>query len=329
MRILLTGATGFIGKRTVKRLSTTNHQLVLLVRKTSRIDLLQQYKPKIMYGDVLDRPSLLDAMENIDCLVNLANVYSFWEVNKKNYWKINVDGTRNVMEAAIQSNIKKVIHISSQLVFGRPAEIPFTENSQPGTQKFSEYARSKYAGDCVVRELIKEHALSAIILYLAAVLGVGDPKETGRYMQNLLLHCLPMRIENDNKTTYVYVGDVAEAIYLTIVNDIPAGEEFIIGKYQLSFREINQLISKFAHISLPKYKSPPYLVFISAYFLTKWANLIKKQPYLDLSIDAVRTALTGTVSDGSKAEKELGLVYTPLDKVIKEIIDVHLSPHMD
>ena len=101
MNIFITGATGFVGTHLARRLAETNHKMYCLVRKTSRVDELREIGATLIEGDVTDKKSLLKGMKECEWVVNLANIYSFWEPNKNRYSEVNINGTRNVMESAL------------------------------------------------------------------------------------------------------------------------------------------------------------------------------------------------------------------------------------
>ena len=146
MKTFITGSTGFIGTHLVKRLSQTEHELCCLVRKSSQVGDIEKMGATPVRGDVTDKDSLLEAMRGREWVINLANIYSFWEPNRRVFKDVNVEGTRNVMECALETGVSKVVHVSTTVVYGRPEDSPFTEESSVGPVRFSEYARTKYAG---------------------------------------------------------------------------------------------------------------------------------------------------------------------------------------
>ena len=147
MKIFITGGTGFIGRHTVGLLIKRNYKLTLLVRKSSNTSFLKDQSVSLITGSITNKQSLLDGMKDCDTVINLAGHYSFWEPDKKIYSQINIEGAKNVFECALESGIKKIIHISTAGVFGIPNDKPFNEESTPGPIQFSEYFRTKYEGD--------------------------------------------------------------------------------------------------------------------------------------------------------------------------------------
>ncbi|MDD3654783.1 MAG: NAD-dependent epimerase/dehydratase family protein [Desulfotomaculaceae bacterium] len=275
----------------------------------------------IAIGDVTDKPSILRGMKGCDWVINLANLYSFWEPDRQIYTKINVEGTRNVMECALETGVSKVVHVSTVAVFGKPVDIPFTEDSPVGPVRFSEYAETKYLGELAAWELYEKKGLPLVVVYPALVTGSGDPKAFGGYMFDFIKRRLPGIVFNNSILTFVYVRDVAVAILKALEKENNIGEKYIVGKFQHSYKELNRILSEISGTPSPKIRFPNSVTITSAALLTLLANLIKKPPLLQLSVDLTRTNIEGIVCDGSKAERELGITYTPIRQAFEEAIE--------
>jgi dihydroflavonol-4-reductase len=320
MKIFITGGTGFIGTHLVERLAETEHQAHCLVRKNSNLANIEKFNASYVIGDINDKQSLLEGMKGCDWVVNLANVYTLWEPDRQIYRKINVEGTKNVMEAALDTGIAKVLHVSTNAIYGKPEEVPFTEESTVGSTRFSEYARTKYAGDLIAWKLYEEENLPLVVIYPGIVLGPGDSKPSGNYINDLIHQRLPATAFNDSVLTYVYVKDVAEVILKALEKQNNIGEKYLVGKHRLPYREYNQLISEISGVPLPKMSFPDFFSLINATFMTGLASLTKKPPIWGLSLETVRMNIQGQVFDGSKAERELGITYTPIRVALEEAI---------
>ncbi|MDQ5827548.1 MAG: NAD-dependent epimerase/dehydratase family protein [Chloroflexota bacterium] len=318
MRVFVTGGTGFVGKPTVRRLVEGGHRVRCLVRRTSNTGDLEELGCEFAYGDVTDKASLVEGMRDCDWLVHLANVYSFWEADKSVYRRINVEGTRNVMEAALEEGISKVAHVSTFLVWGKPAQSPFDEETPVGPERFTEYAQCKYEGDLLVWELYRERGLPVVVLYPGGVLGAGNPKSNGRYIRDLVEGRMPGMVFENSALTWVYVKDVAEAIVRALEKEGNVGEEYLVGRYALAMGELTRIVCEISGAPLPKMSVPDRVVMAGAMLLTKVADLSGRPPLLGMSADTMRNIKEGTVFDGSKAERELGITYTPIRQAIEE-----------
>jgi dihydroflavonol-4-reductase len=321
VRIFITGGTGFVGRHVVRRLAGAGHDLACLVRDRRRAEEIEKMGARLVLGDVTDKPTLLADMRGCDWVVHLANVYSMWEPGVRNYVRVNVFGTRNVMEAALEARVAKVVHVSTAGIFGKPAEEPFTEASEAGPVRFSDYSRTKHEGDLIAWDLHKRKGLPLVVIYPATVVGPGDDKPTGRYVADLVRRRVPVRSLEDCVLTFVHVRDVAEAIALALEKPGNIGEGYLIGKCRLTIRDYNNMIASLADVPLPAPRVPAWLIVSSAAVLTAVADVIKRPPPLGLASDYVRTVREGLICDGGKAERELGLAYTPVVLAVAEMID--------
>lgn len=319
MKIFVTGGTGFIGTHLVKCLAETEHELVCLARETSDVSTLKALGVTIARGDVTDKASLLRGMAGCDWVANLANLFLFWVPDERVYTDVNIDGTRNVMESALETGVAKVVHVSSAAVWGK-VDGPISEATPMGTKRASQYARTKYEGDRIAWRLHAERGLPLVVIYPAAVVGANDPKATGRYIKNVAQRKMPAQVLTDAPFCFVHVGDVCQAILRTLEKEGNIGEKYLVNGANLTFGEINQLVSELAGARLPALRLPDGLTAFNARFVTALSNVTKRPPWLDLSVDQVALMRQGFVVDGSKAERELGLRYTPIRRALEEAI---------
>jgi len=320
VRVFVTGATGFIGRHVIARLRHTPHEMTCLVRPGSRLEYLQSAGARLVFGNILDREAVLAGMQGHDAVVHLAALYSFWERRPRRYHDINVEGTRRVMECALQAGVSKVVLVSTSLVYGVPPERPFREDTPAGRRLLSAYARSKYAGECIAWELQRTAGLPLVVLYPGGVLGPGDVKASGQYVRQLVQRELPARVFEDSVITWVHVRDVAEAIIRVLEKPDTIGERYLLGKERLSWGEFNRMVSEMAGVPLPRLVMPTPLVLAASLLATAWAYLSGRPPIWQLAWDSIRTIHAGLEFDGSKAERELGLRYTPTREALAEMI---------
>jgi dihydroflavonol-4-reductase len=320
MKIFITGATGFLGTHLVKRLAGTGHGLHCLARKTSKISELEKLQVNIVYGDVTDKSSLLAGMQGCDWVINLANIYSVWEADPNVYTEVNIKGTQNVMEAALETKVSKVIHVSTVAAYGKPTDVPFSEESSPGLEMFSEYSRTKAEGEKIAWTFFKEKGLPLVVIYPCPILGAGDTKVTGQIIWGLARQKMPATAFHNSVFTYTHVRDVVEVIVRAAEKEGNIGQKYIVGKEQLSFDELYLMISEIVGVPLPPIHMPNFVVIFGSKLLTLLANRLKLPPQFGLSVDGVRLSREGIRADGSKAERELGIRYTPIREAVKEAI---------
>ena len=320
MKVFITGATGFVGTHLVRRLAQLGYEMSCLVRESSDVTGLKAAGVPVTTGDVTDKVSVLAGMRGCDWVFNLANVYSFWEPDRRIFKRVNIDGTRNVLEASLESGASKVVHVSSAVVYGKPADNPFTEDSRPGLVAFSEYARTKRAGDLIAWELFEKRGLPLVMIYPGAVLGPDDPKATGRYIADLVRRRLPATVFPQTVMTFVHVRDVAEAIVRAAEKIGNAGQKYLVGGHRAAMHQINRMVHEISGVPSPRMRMPDALATVSAVLMTGIARLTRKSPPWGMSIDQINTMAAGFAFDGGKAERELAISYTPIRQAIEEAV---------
>ncbi|MFC1683289.1 NAD-dependent epimerase/dehydratase family protein [Candidatus Zixiibacteriota bacterium] len=320
MKIFITGSTGFIGRHVVERLARTDHQMVCLIRETSDIGQVEKRGATLVRGDIVDKDSLLQGMRGCDWVIDIAGLYSFWEPDKRIFADVNITGTRNIMECALELGVAKVVHVSTAGIYGKPEESPFTEDSSVGPDRFCEYFRTKYEGDLIAWELHRKKGLPLVMVYPGAVLGPGDPKASGQYISNLIHRRLPATVFKDDGFTFVHVKDIAEIIVRALEKEDNIGERYLAGNHRMTWGQANQMISEISGVALPRLSLPGPLVMFNAAFLTLVANIIKKPPLWGMATDQMKVMRAGYIFDGSKAERELGITYTPIRVALEEAI---------
>jgi dihydroflavonol-4-reductase len=290
-----------------------------LVRRSSKVDKLRGLGVDLITGDVTDKDSLRGVMNGCDWLVHMAGSFQLWVPQRRVFKDVNEQGVRDVMESALETGIRKVVLVSTAAAYGN-AEWPITEKSQLGPDCASEYARTKRAGEAIAWQLYRERGLPLVVIYPGAVMGANDPKATGRYVRNVARGHMPAQIVTHSTFPFVHVKDVCEAILLALEKKDNIGEKYIVAKHNVTFGELNAMISEIGGSRLPLLTMPDPLALFVAHVLTGLANVIKKPPMWDMSFDQVSLMKQGFLVDGSKAERELGITYTPLRVAIQDAI---------
>jgi dihydroflavonol-4-reductase len=310
MRVLVTGATGFIGGHLLRRLAGTPHDLRCLVRdpdgRAARTVACRG--AELVAGDVTDLDSVRRAVAGCDAVVHLANIYSFWERDPRVYDAVNVAGTAHVMEAALAAGVSRVVHLS-------------TVEALDTAPRDNRYARSKFAGEQRAWAAA-QRGLPLVVLSPGAVLGRGDRKPTGRYIRDLARRRLPFALCTRTVLTMVHVRDVVEAIVGALGAPDAVGKRYIVGVHQVSIGELNRMVSKIAGVPVPDWRLPDVLVLPMAALLTGLARLTGRAPAWGLSLDMARVLRRGFRYDGSAAARELGFAYSPIREAVVEMLGV-------
>lgn len=325
MKIFITGATGFIGKHLVERLAQTDQQVTCLVRDPDRNCSLRDLGVRLVQGDVTDKASVLNGMRGCDWVFNLANIYSLWLPDKRDYYRVNVDGTRNVMECALELGVSKVIHVSTYGIWANCGEVPFDERSPVSQNQPSEYARTKLIGDRIAWEFYERRGLPVVMIHPGNVLGPGDNKPTGQFISDMVNRKMPVAAFTGTIFTYVHVKDVVEAILKAAEKKGNLGQRYIVAHEERTIKEMMDMAAEISGVPAPRLVVPAPLAKLSAVMLTAVSRFTRKRPMMGLSVDQVKTMAVPLRGNGSKACRELGIVYTPVRLALEEAIPEYMG----
>ena len=269
-------------------------------------------------GDVCEPASLTPLAEGAWGIINLAGYRDFWSLRPELYEELNTRGAENVFEAALAADVQKVVQVSTPLAFGVPEKIPFDEETAPGPHP-SKYARSKYLADQIGWRMQAERGLPLTVVHLAAVIGAGDPRPTME-VRRAVERRLPLLVGADTTYTYVHVADAAEAIVRALLNPATTGRRYLIGTERATTREYFSIIGDLAEVPVPDINLPERVLIPIARILEQCARLTKKRPAIP--VDILKTTAAGSlVFDGTRAERELGMQYTPLREALRDAVD--------
>ncbi|MGB5529429.1 MAG: hypothetical protein WBQ32_05615, partial [Ignavibacteriaceae bacterium] len=140
-------------------------------------------------------------------------------------------------------------------------------------------------------------------------------------IKDLISRKLPATVFSNHTFSFVYVKDVAQAILNALEKENNIGEKYLVGNNRYTWKELNKMISEISGVPLPKLSMPDFITMMNAYMLTGIADLIKKPPLWGMAIDQMKVMKAGFSVDGSKAERELGIKYTPIRVALEEAIN--------
>lgn len=318
MNVFITGATGFLGKHLVRRLAgNPQDQMVCLARKTSDYKEAESLGARIVFGDVTDKASVRAGMEGCHVVLNLANLFTYWESEPHDYHQINVEGTRNVMEAALELGVKKIVHVSSIAAYGKSPDKILREESPEGTAT-TLYAASKQEGDRVIWQMYKERGLPVVMVYPGAITGPENTRVGNAYLRNYIAGNVPSRMIEKYEIGAVDVRDAAEIVVRAMEKEGNIGERYLAGNGRTSVGKMNRVLHQVTGIKPPRMATPLPMVRLMARMLTWIANRTGRPPIWELSTDLVNAMIDTRLMDGSKAVRELGITYRDIDESLAE-----------
>lgn len=322
MKILLTGANGLLGSQIAKKLLAAGHSVRAIKRSTSNLKLLGDAAEKIEWfeGDVRNIHSLQNAMQGVTHLVHSAALISFLAEDEKRLMQTNVEGTANIMNAALEAGLQKVVHVSSVAAFGRPKGVSLideTLDTKDSKDNFN-YYRSKFLGE---REAWRAHAegLNVVIINPSTILGEGDWDKEPNVAFDYAYKNYPFYTQGANG--FIDVRDVAEIAVRLLFSEIN-GEQFIVTAETLALRDFqNMLADEFGkkRPTIAIGRGLTSLVWRAEWLLQKVAG---KRPLLTKET----AQLTQTKFDYSNAKIKAALNYSfiPIRQSVSDYCKVYL-----
>jgi dihydroflavonol-4-reductase len=324
-KILVTGGSGFIGAYIIKELVEKGYAVrAIRHSKASPFFIPEHINAKVewVYGDVLDVVSLDEAMQGIDAVIHAAAKVSFGDKDRRALYKINIDGTANVVNMALENNVQRFVHISSVAAIGRTiTRETITEEKkwQPGKWHTS-YAISKYHAEVEVWRGAAE-GLNSVIVNPSTVLGYGDWSTSSCAIFKSVYNEFPWYTKGVNG--FVAVTDVARAAVLLMESD-HCNERFIVNGDNWSFQQLFNTIADGFGKKHPHKEATPFLGRI-AWRMEKLKSMFSgKKPLL--TRESARVAQSITFFDNNKLLKALpGFSFTPLEKAIQKDCEQYLA----
>lgn len=307
-KILVTGATGFIGSVLTRQLVADGADVRIFRRDTSSLDLLGPVAEDVEHavGDLAYARGLYEAMTDVDRVYHVAGKVSFARRDREALRRINAGGTAHVVNAALEAGVERVVHTSSIAALGRPlADTPIDEETEwrDGTHR-SAYARSKRRAELEVRRGIAE-GLDAVIVNPSLVFGVGGPGvNTRRIVDAVRRGWLPA--VPPGGTNVVDVDDVA-AGHRRAMSRGETGRRYLLAGENLSWRTIAETLAEAFGVDPPTYTAPSVLLKTGAVVAEAVAAVTRTRPALTRS--TARTATQTHRYDNTRARTELGCSF--------------------
>lgn len=320
MKVLLTGATGFLGRTLARQLSARDHALRVLARPTSRLEGLPG-DAEIVIGDVTDASSMQRAAQGCDAVLHAAALVRIWVSDPTRFEEVNVGGLRNALAAA-RSASARLVYTSSFIALGPSGRGALdASRPHPGPPFRNPYERTKALADAVAREAATRGD-DVVILYPGVVYGPGDMTE-GNIVARMIADHLGGRLPAlvgpaDRRWSYAFVEDVA-AGHVLALEKAPAGEGYVLGGENATLGQVFALVQEIAGAAPPRLRIPYGLATLLGRAQWLWAELTGHPP--QLTHGEVGVFREEWACDSARAERELGYRSRPLAEGLRRTID--------
>lgn len=317
---LITGATGFVGPHLIKKLLDDGHTCRCLVRPGNEKKIPYIDGVEIVTGDVEHPETLIGIAKNMDCLVHMATLghMSNFAVSEAQFDAVNVQGTVNIMKAALDAGVKKIVHCSTVAAMGICPDIPATEES--ACNPHHSYGRSKLRAEKEVLRMVKENSLPAVIIRFSMVYGPGDKRDMLKLVRMAKKRLFPKVGKKAKLTPLIHVEDAVDGLLLAAERGMPGEIYLITNRQSEPFDAIRKIIQDALGSRKPNLYVPEWTALALATLIEKTFSLLGKTP--PVSRKNIESTLADRVFSIEKAQKDLGFnpKIDPYDG-IKETVD--------
>ncbi len=316
VKALVTGATGLVGANLVETLNTAGWQVRILRRRTSRLDALSDLAYEEAIGDILDEASLVAAMKGIDVVFHVAGAADYWRKPPAHLYRVNVDGTRCVVQAALQAGVERLVYTSSVAAIG-PAPDP--QHPVDETHPFTlpphvfPYGHSKWLAEQEVQQGISA-GLDAVIVNPSIVIGPRDVYLTSGSLFKGMERGMPFTPRGGSGV--VDARDVALG-HVRAAEHGRRGERYILSAVNLSHLALAREISRVLQVPPPRWELPPWSAGVVAWVVDVLRRLGVRLP---ADGNTIRLGTYWFYVDNRKSREQLHLSYRPVQEAIQDAV---------
>lgn len=317
MKYFLTGATGFIGGKLARRLAHDGHEVIALVRNQERGRALAESGVRLVRGDVLEKASLYTPMEGTDGIFHCAGWYKIGARETSEAQRVNVEGTRNVLEVMSELGIRKGVYTSTLAVNSHTHGVIVDESYRFNGTHLSVYDCTKWRAHFEVAEPMQRAGLPLVIVQPGLVYGPGDTSLVSQALRQYLRGRLPIAPQG-TAFCWAHVDDVVNGHILAMEKG-RAGENYFICGPPMTFIEALQVCEKISGRKAPRLHPTPAMMKTMATLMRYLGRAIRlPETYAEESL-RVNAGTTYLGSD-AKARRELGFTTRPVHEGLRETL---------
>lgn len=321
MKILVTGATGYIGHKLALEAAARNYTVHILARDKNSKYIPLHPNIKTFEGDITNRDSVFEAMKGCDYVLHAAALAKLWDKDSSIFYKVNVDGTRNVLMAALELGVKKLVFTSTGAVIGPSGKFPMSESDPRITAFENDYEISKYWAE----ELVKEYShkgLFSVIVTAPRVYGPGI-NSGGNVFERLIRKILSMRLAfvpscDHVLANYAFIDDVVNGHFLALEKGI-GGEKYILGGENISYHNFFKTIKQHAGKDIRLIRVPGFLLLTWSYLYMIIYRMVGM--HTNISPKVIQRLRQNRALSCDKAIRQLGYSITPFTTGLQKTIN--------
>ncbi len=320
-KALVTGATGFVGAGVVRALIAEGFAVRALARRHSSRTNLEGLVVEVVEGDLTDPESLRRAAEGCSAVFHVAADYRLWTRDPAAMFRVNVEGSRAVVLAAMAAGAERIVYTSSVATLGIPGDGVSGDETTPVafSDMIGPYKQSKFKAEEEVRRLIAEKNAPVVIVNPSTPIGPGDvkPTPTGRMIVEAARGRMPAFV--DTGLNVVHVDDVAAGHVLALRKG-RVGERYVLGGENMTLGAILAEIARLCGRPPPTVRIPHGVVMPIAVLAEAWARLIPSAGEPFVTVDGIKMARKKMFFSSAKAARELGFATRPAARALEDAV---------
>ncbi len=319
MTSLVTGAAGFVGSHVARQLVDAGDSVRVLVRKNSNLQSLENIAAERFEGDLRDVESLDRAMRGIRRVFHVAADYRLWAREPAEIYASNVEGTRQLFEAAARAGVERIVYTSTVATMAVPLageNLPNEETKASLEQMIGHYKRSKFLAE-IEAEKAAARGLPIVIVNPTTPVGPGDwkPTPTGRIIVDFLNGKMPAYV--DTGLNIVAVEDVAAGHLLAAASG-KVGERYILGGRNMTLKDILESLAKITGRPAPRVRIPHSIALAAGYADEWFSKLLGREP--QIPVEGVKMSRHRMFVESDKAARELGYAAQPVEAALERAV---------
>jgi nucleoside-diphosphate-sugar epimerase len=322
MTIFITGATGYIGNKLANCLAVEGHTIHALCRSKEKASLLDHENIKLFEGDITNIASVIEAMRNCQQVYHLAAYARVWAKDPSTFYRLNVEGTKNVLDAARELGINNIVITSTAGVLGPSKDRPVKEDDERIGDTLNEYEETKTQTEVICREYCNKYSMRVVIVNPPRVYGPGVESESNAVTRLIKLYVRgKWRILPGNGKhtgSYVHVDDVVNGHILAMQKG-RSGERYILSGVNASYIEFFDVLARVTGKKINLFRLPVWIMTVAGYCMMVYTKITGRPPLLTPMW--IRKYLYDWSLNCEKAQCELGYTYRSLEQGLQETVE--------
>lgn len=318
MRIFISGADGILGNNLVRMLINIGHEVKVLIEPGKQARYLEGLAIEKSFGSILNYQELKSVIKGYHIVIHAAAKTDTFPPKHESYWKVNFEGTKNILAAVKELGVKRLIHIGTANSFGSGNENELGNETKPFLAgKYGlDYINSKKAAQDEVLRSVIEDGLDALVVNPTFMIGPYDSKPSSGTM---ILAIYNGKIPGypTGGRNFIYVGDVVSAI-VTAIEKGKKGECYILGNENLSYKEVFEKMAAALGVKAPTIKMAKIITLVYGRLMSAAGAIFNFTPSVNYPMALISTEKHFYSSE--KAVKELGLPQTPVSEALAEAV---------